>query len=33
MGASRETILETIQKYVDLVATGSSADGPFPDDD
>ncbi|GAA3529876.1 nuclear transport factor 2 family protein [Nocardioides daeguensis] len=26
MGASRETILETIQKYVDLVATGSSAD-------
>ncbi|WP_436697849.1 nuclear transport factor 2 family protein [Nocardioides sp. BYT-33-1] len=26
MGASRETILETIQSYVDLVATGSSAD-------
>lgn len=26
MGASRETILETIQKYVDLVATGSSTD-------
>lgn len=26
MGASRETILETIQQYVDLVATGASAD-------
>lgn len=26
MGASRDTILETIQQYVDLVATGSSAD-------
>lgn len=26
MGASRETILETIQSYVDLVATGSSTD-------
>ncbi|WGX97581.1 nuclear transport factor 2 family protein [Nocardioides sp. L-11A] len=26
MGASRETILETIQTYVDLVATGASAD-------
>ncbi len=26
MGASRETILETIQRYVDLVATGASAD-------
>ncbi len=26
MGASRETILETIHKYVDLVATGASAD-------
>lgn len=26
MGASRETILGTIQQYVDLVATGASAD-------
>ncbi len=26
MAASRETILETIQKYVDTVATGASAD-------
>lgn len=26
MGASRETILETIQRYVDLVATGACAD-------
>lgn len=26
MAASRETILETVQKYVDLVATGASAD-------
>ncbi len=26
MAASREAILETIQSYVDLVATGSSAD-------
>ncbi|WP_408896976.1 nuclear transport factor 2 family protein [Nocardioides sp. R1-1] len=26
MGASRETILDTIQTYVDLVATGPSAD-------
>ena len=26
MAASRETILETVQKYIDLVATGSSAD-------
>ncbi len=26
MGASREAILETIQRYVDLVATGSSTD-------
>jgi steroid delta-isomerase len=26
VAASRETILETVQKYVDLVATGASAD-------
>lgn len=26
MAVSRDTILETVQKYVDLVATGSSAD-------
>ncbi|KRB78660.1 steroid delta-isomerase [Nocardioides sp. Root190] len=26
MAASRETILEIVQKYVDLVATGASAD-------
>lgn len=26
MGASRDAILETIQRYVDLVATGSSTD-------
>lgn len=26
MAVSRETILETVQRYIDLVATGSSAD-------